>query len=104
MQFNEDLNPDDFNKDDFLPYDPEKAEKEKKKPSWDKFRYKLYAPSSISERGTEGYDKFKEEDYQGNFSSAEFAKKAGAIKTWYQVVDKYNNKVVHQNIKEYLDF
>lgn len=65
-----------------------------------KLRYKLYAPDSMWNKSMEGFGEFHKDDFQGFYASIQFAEKAGAFKQWYQIVDKYSNKVVAEYQKE----
>lgn len=65
-----------------------------------KLRYKLYAPDTMFNKNMDGYDNFHKDDFQGFYASVEFAKKAGAFKQWFQVVDKHTNKVVDEYKKQ----
>ncbi len=81
----------DFNEDDF--YDEEEVDENAPRAD-EKLRYKLYCPTSLYSTSDEGFGKFNENDYQGNYASKEMAIYAGCFKQWYQVVDKYKNEVI----------
>ena len=73
--------------------EPQQTEAQKK------LRYKLYCPDSIFIENTDGFGNFHEDDFQGFYASVEFARKIGSFNQWYQIVDKYTNKVVEEHRK-----